>query len=201
VQPRTLPDVASRPAVFIDRDGTLTEEVGYVNHPARLRLLPRAADAIRRLNTAGVAAVVVTNQAGIARGYFSEAVLDAVTAKLVADLRAAGAQLDGIYICRHHPSEGEPPYRVRCECRKPRPGLIRQAAGELDLDVGRSVVVGDRPSDIELASAVGARGVLVLTGYGLGEWEYRRDRFGVEPHHVASDIFDAVEWALKDVSG
>ena len=186
--------------MFIDRDGTLTDEVGYVNHPTRLRLLPRSAEAIRRLNAAGVAAVVVTNQAGIARGYFSEAVLDAVTAELVAQLRDAGARLDGIYVCRHHPSEGEPPYRSRCECRKPEPGLIRQAARELDLDLARSVVVGDRPSDLELASVVGAKRVLVLTGYGLGEWEYRRDRFAVEPHHVASDVLDAVEWALKELA-
>jgi D-glycero-D-manno-heptose 1,7-bisphosphate phosphatase len=192
--------VASRPALFIDRDGTLTEEVGYVNHPKRLRLLPRSAEAVRRLNAARVAAVVVTNQAGIARGYFSEAVLDAVTAELVAQLRDAGARLDGIYICRHHPSEGEPPYRLRCDCRKPGPGLIRRAASELDLDLARSVVVGDRPSDLELASVVGARGVFVLTGYGLGEWEYRRDRFPVEPHHVASDLLDAVEWALKETA-
>ena len=184
----------------MDRDGTLTEEVGYVNHPGRLRLLPRAAEAIRRLNAAGVAAVVVTNQAGIARGYFSEAVLDAVTAELVAQVRDAGARLDGIYICRHHPSEGEPPYRHRCDCRKPRPGLILQAARDLGLDVVRSAVVGDRPSDLELASAVGARGILVLTGYGLGEWEFQRDRFSVEPHHVASDVLDAVEWALKDLA-
>ena len=198
--PYTSP-VALRPAVFIDRDGTLTEEVGYVNHPKRLRLLPRSAEAIRRLNTAGVAAVLVTNQAGIARGYFSEAVLDAVIAELVAQLSDAGARLDGIYICRHHPTEGEPPYRLRCECRKPRPGLLQQAARELDLDLARSVMVGDRPSDLELASVVGARGVLVLTGYGLGEWEYRRDTFAVEPHHVASDVLDAVEWSLKELVG
>src|SRR5438477_4381222 len=91
--------VESRPAVFIDRDGTLTDEVGYVNHPSRLRLLPRSAEAIRRLNAAGVPAVVVTNQAGLARGYFSEDVLRAVNESLVAQLAEAGARLDGIYVC------------------------------------------------------------------------------------------------------
>ena len=104
--------MTSRPAVFIDRDGTLTEEVGYVNHPARIKLLPRSAEAIRRLNAAGVAAVVVTNQAGVARGYFSEAVLDAVNDALRAQLARAGARLDGLYACLHHPSEGDAPYRA-----------------------------------------------------------------------------------------
>ena len=188
--------VGSRPAVFIDRDGTLTDEVGYVNHPKRLRLLPRSAEAICRLNDAGVAAVVVTNQAGIARGYFSEDVLHAVNAELVTQLGQAGATLDGIYVCPHHPTEGAPPYRRSCDCRKPAPGLLVRAAEDLDLDLGRSVMVGDKPSDLEVAPKVGARSVLVLTGYGLGEWEYRREHFGVTPDHVADDLLDAVEWAL-----
>ena len=188
--------MVSRPAVFIDRDGTLTEEVGYVNHPSRLRLLPRAAQAIRRLNEAEVAAVLVTNQAGIARGYFSEDVLHAVNDSLVAQLKDAGAHLDGIYVCPHHPREGEPPFRADCECRKPKPGLLVRAAAELGLDLRASTMVGDKASDLVPARTVGARGVLVLTGYGRGEWEYRRDHFPVPPHFVASDLLDAVEWAL-----
>jgi D-glycero-D-manno-heptose 1,7-bisphosphate phosphatase len=190
--------VESRPAVFIDRDGTLTEEVGYVNHPTRLRLLPRSAEAIRRLNAAGIPAVVVTNQAGIARGYFTEDILHATTAELRAQLERAGARLDGVYACTHHPTAGEPPFRMRCECRKPKPGLLLQAAKDLGLDLTRSVMVGDKSSDVEVAPQVGARSVLVLTGYGLGEWEFRRDRFGTMPDHVAGDLLDAVEWALKE---
>jgi len=189
--------VEMRPAVFIDRDGTLTEEVGYVNHPARLRLLPRSAEAIRRLNRAGTAAVVVTNQAGIARGYFSDAVMHAVNGELSAQLERAGARLDGLYVCPHHPTEGAAPYRMLCDCRKPSPGLLLRAAEDLGLDLTRSIVVGDKPSDLEIAPKVGARSVLVLTGYGLGEWEYRRDLFAVAPDHVADDLLDAVEWALK----
>jgi len=188
--------VTSRPAVFLDRDGTLTEEVGYVNHPSRLRLLPRAAEAIRRLNAAGVAAVVVTNQAGIARGYFSESVLHAVNDALRAQLADAGARLDGLYACMHHPTEGEAPYRAECECRKPKPGLLLRAAAELGLDLTRSTMVGDKASDLVPARAVGADAVLVLTGYGRGEWEYQRERFEVVPDHVAGDLLDAVEWAL-----
>jgi D-glycero-D-manno-heptose 1,7-bisphosphate phosphatase len=186
------------PAVFIDRDGTLTEEVGYVNHPDRLRLLPRSAEAIRRLNAAGVAAVVVTNQAGIARGYFSEEVFQAVNASLVAQLLAAGARLNGIYACLHHPTEGEPPYRARCDCRKPLPGLLTRAAAELDLDLDGSVMVGDKASDLVPGRTVGARTVLVLTGYGRGEWEYRQSTFAVRPDHVAGDLLDAVDWALAN---
>lgn len=190
--------MGARPAVFIDRDGTLTEEVGYVNHPSRLRLLPRSAEAIRRLNQAGVAAVVATNQAGVARGYFSEDVLHAVNAALVEQLEKAGARLDGLYVCLHHPSEGEPPYRAVCECRKPAPGLLLRAARELGLDLAASTMVGDKASDLEPARRVGARGVLVLTGYGRGEWEYRRPYFSTPPDHVAVDLLDAVEWALVE---
>ena len=189
--------MASRPAVFLDRDGTVTEEVGYVNHPKRLRLLPRSAEAVRRLNAAGIAAVVVTNQAGLARDYFSEDVLHQVNAALTAQLKDAGAYLDGVYFCPHHPSEGQPPFRTDCDCRKPKPGLLHRAAAELGLDLRASVIVGDKPSDLAVAPAVGARSVLVLTGYGLGEWEYRRSTFRVQPDHVAEDLLDAVNWILE----
>lgn len=188
--------MVSRPAAFIDRDGTLTEEVGYVNHPKRLQLLPRAAEAIKRLNAAGVAAVVVTNQAGVARGYFSPEVLQATNTALAEQLKQADAHLDGLYVCPHHPTEGEPPFRAQCECRKPKPGLLLRAAAELGLDLGVSTVIGDKASDLAPARAVGARSVLVLTGYGRGEWEYRRDTFTVMPDYVAVDLFEAVQWML-----
>src|SRR5258705_8318327 len=110
-----------RPAVFMDRDGCLTEEVGYVNHPSRIRLLPRTAVAVRRLNEAGIAAVMVTNQAGVARGDFSEDTLHAANRRMVGELEAGGARLHGLYVCMHHPREGQPPYPAGCDCRKPRP--------------------------------------------------------------------------------
>ena len=188
-----MPD---RAAVFVDRDGCLTEEVGYVNHVSRIRLLPRTADAIRRLNGAGVPAVMVTNQAGIARGYFTEALLHAVNAEMVRQLAAAGARLDGLYVCPHHPSEGEPPYRMICDCRKPRPGLLQRAARDLRLDLAGSVMVGDKISDVAVGQSVGAAGVLVLTGYGRGEWEHQRAQWTSKPDHVAEDLLDAVDWAL-----
>lgn len=185
----------------MDRDGCLTEEAGYVNHPSRIRLLPRTAEAVRRLNEAGVAAVMVTNQAGVARGYFSEETLHATNARMRGELEAAGAHLDGLYVCMHHPSEGEPPYRAACDCRKPRPGLLRRAAAELGLDLRASVMVGDKFSDVATGHAVGAAGVLVLTGYGRGEWEYQRHEQTVRPDHVAEDLLDAVDWALAHAAG
>lgn len=184
------------PAVFIDRDGTLSEEVGYVNHPKRLRLLPRSGEAVRLLNEARLRAVVITNQSGVARGYFSEEVLHAVNAELVAQLKAQSAFLDGLYVCPHHPKEGEPPYRVPCDCRKPKPGLLLRAAEELGLDLAASYMIGDKISDVEVGKRAGLTSILVLTGYGLGEWEYRRSQWLCTPDHVAADLFDAVQWIL-----
>ena len=180
----------------MDRDGCLTEEVGYVNHPSRIRPLPRSAEAVRRLNRVGVAAVMVTNQTGIARGYFTEETLHASNARMREALEVDGARLDGLYVCMHHPTEGQPPYRAACDCRKPRPGLLHRAAADLGLDLAASVMVGDKFSDVAAGQAVGAAGVLVLTGYGRGEWEYARHGQDVKPDHVAEDLLDAVEWAL-----
>lgn len=190
---------SGRPALFMDRDGCLIEEMGYINHPSRVRVLPRTPEAIARLNAAGIAAVMATNQAGIARGYFSTKTLAAVNAELERQLGALGARLDALYVCTHHPTAGEPPYRETCECRKPKPGLLLRAAAELSLDLSRSIMVGDKPSDVEAGQAAGAATVLVLTGYGRGEWEYRRHEWTVKPDHVAEDLFDAVEWAMARI--
>jgi D-glycero-D-manno-heptose 1,7-bisphosphate phosphatase len=189
-----------RPAVFLDRDGTLIEEVGYVNHVSRVRLLPGAGNAVRRLRAAGWAVVVVTNQAGVARGYLSPELVDAAHVELARQLADCGTRLDGIYACFHHPTEGVGPLRAECDCRKPRPGLVQRAAAELQVDLERSVVVGDKPSDIELAAAVGIRGVLVLTGLGRGEWEHRRASFPVAPDYVAGDLPAAADWLLAEGS-
>jgi D-glycero-D-manno-heptose 1,7-bisphosphate phosphatase len=192
----STPPSLLRPALFIDRDGCLTEEVGYVNHPSRVRLLPRSAEAVRRLNAGGVAAVLATNQAGIAKGYFSAEVLAEVQAEVASQLAAAGARLEGVYVCTHHPRDGAPPYRAACECRKPRPGLLQRAARELGLDLARSAMVGDKISDVEAGHAAGGAGVLVLTGYGRGAWEHQRAQWRDKPDHVAEDLLDAVDWAL-----
>ncbi|MFQ5828000.1 MAG: D-glycero-alpha-D-manno-heptose-1,7-bisphosphate 7-phosphatase [Candidatus Methylomirabilia bacterium] len=185
------------PCVFIDRDGTLVEEVGYVNDPKQLRFFPRSAAAVRLLNGAGMRAVMVTNQSGVARGYFSEDVLNTVHAELVAWLKSEGAFLDGIYVCTHHPTEGQPPYRRRCDCRKPEPGLLLRAARELGLDLSASFLVGDKSADVEAAGRAGVTPILVLTGYGLGEWESGRERWTSTPDHVAPDLLEAVHWILE----
>jgi D-glycero-D-manno-heptose 1,7-bisphosphate phosphatase len=183
----------SQPAVFLDRDGTINEEMGYINHLSRFRLLPQAIPAIRRLNAAGVKAVVVTNQSGAARGYFPTSLVEEIHALLQKFLAAGGAHLDGIYACLHGPDEG-------CACRKPRPALIKQAARDLDLDLSRSYLVGDRYKDIETAANAGVKGILVLTGYGRGEYDYLRHTQPVHPIHVAPDLEAAVEWILEDLA-
>jgi D-glycero-D-manno-heptose 1,7-bisphosphate phosphatase len=182
--------------VFIDRDGCLIEEAGYINHPSRVRMLPRSPAAVACLNRAGIAAVMATNQAGIARDYFSKETLGAVNAEVERQLDASGARLDALYVCTHHPTAGQPPFRLECECRKPKPGLLLRAAAEMGLDLSRSVMIGDKPSDIGAGQAAGVATVLVLTGYGRGEWEYRRHEWTIDPDHVAEDLFDAVLWAL-----
>jgi len=189
----------SKRAVFIDRDGTLSDEIGYVNHVSRFRLLPRSAAAIKKLNEAGVPAVIVTNQAGVARGYFPEERIHEVHARMEELLVVEGAKLDGIYYCPHHPTAGEPPYRAECDCRKPKPGLLLCAANDLDLDLSGSYMIGDKFSDVELAHTAGCKGILVLTGYGRGEWEYNRAEADVTPDFVAEDLLDAVEWILEDI--
>jgi D-glycero-D-manno-heptose 1,7-bisphosphate phosphatase len=182
----------SQPAVFLDRDGTINEEMGYINHLSRFRLLPQAVPAIRRLNEAGVKVVVVTNQSGAARGYFPASLVDEIHARLQKILAAGGAHLDGIYACLHGPDEG-------CACRKPRPTLMQQAARDLKLDLNRSYAVGDRYRDIETAANAGVKGILVLTGYGRGEYENPGPEPKAQPVHVAPDLLEAVEWILRDL--
>ena len=183
--------------VFLDRDGTVTEEVGYVNHPSRLRLIPGAAEGIRMINEAGVPVILATNQAGVARGYFTEELVREVMERLHALLKAQGARLDAVYYCPHHPSAGEPPYRAECECRKPKPGMLLKGALDLGLDLSCSYVVGDKISDVAFAKAAGARGIMVLTGYGLGEFTYQRGGWKLQPDFLADDLCAAAEWILK----
>ena len=179
-------------AVFIDRDGTLSEEVGYINHPERFRLFPYAGEAIRRLNENGWLAIVTTNQAGVARGYFSEEMIETVHKGMEAKLAIDGARLDAVYYCAHHPSVGEPPYRLDCNCRKPKPGLITQAATDFDIDLKKSWMVGDRYSDIQMARNAGVKSAFVLSGYGRGEWEHQRQSWTEQPDMVAENLLQVV---------
>jgi D-glycero-D-manno-heptose 1,7-bisphosphate phosphatase len=182
----------------MDRDGTINEEVGYINHISRFKMLPRSIDAVKRVNQSGFKAVVITNQAGAARGYFPERLIGDVHRLLTETLSRGGAHLDGIYYCPHHPTAGKGEYRIDCECRKPKTGMIQKAAHDLDIDLSRSYMIGDRGADVQMAKEFGGKGVLVLTGYGRGEYEYLHETWAQKPDYVAEDLYDAVEWILKD---
>jgi len=179
-----------RPAVFLDRDGTINEEMGYINHVSRFRLLPEAGPAIRLLNEAGLPVVVVTNQSGAARGYFPPALVEEVHRHLQDLLAHEGARLDAIYTCLHAPDAG-------CSCRKPQPGLLLKAAEELGLDLSRSYLVGDRYMDIQTAANAGVQGILVLTGYGLGEYELFHNSHSAKPMHVAANLIEAAKFIIS----
>jgi D-glycero-D-manno-heptose 1,7-bisphosphate phosphatase len=177
-----------RGAVFLDRDGTINEEVHYLDDPAGLCLIPGAAEAIRLLNDAGVLTVVVSNQAGVGRGYFSVTMGEAVHEQLAKQLAWRDAHVDAIYYCAHHPSEG-------CGCRKPKTGMLVQAVREHGIDTQRSFMVGDKVSDLEAGRQVGCQTVLVLTGYG----EKAREACNTsdfQPDYVSIDLYDATKWNL-----
>lgn len=195
--PSTNMQLPLRPAVFLDRDGTINEQMGYINHISRFQLLPGVGAAIARLNAQGMPVVVVTNQSGLARGYFSAALLEAVHEKMHRQLAEDGAHIDALYLCPHHPEAKEACYRQACDCRKPKTALLERAAREMVLDLPRSYVIGDRWSDLRCGAAVGATTVLVRTGYGRGDASYIGPTQTVQPDFVAEDLCEAVDWLLK----
>jgi D-glycero-D-manno-heptose 1,7-bisphosphate phosphatase len=183
-----------RRAVFLDRDGTISEEMGYVNHIDRFQIFPFAAEAIRQLNRADISVIVVTNQSGIARNIFPESLVHEVHKKMVAELAKGGAWIDAIYFCPHKSEDV-------CVCRKPNPGLIEQAAREHGLDLSASWIVGDRYADLEMGHAAGTRGVLVMTGYGRGEYELHGPAWPRQPDALAENLKDAVRNILANGAG
>ena len=188
-------------AIFLDRDGTINDEVGYLDSADKLRIIPAAFQAVRLINSSGMKAVVITNQAGIAKGLFTEEFVRAINEQIQSALLAQGALIDRFYFCPHHPTEGIDPYRLICNCRKPEPGLLLQAAVDLNIDLARSYVIGDRLRDVETAHRAGAKGVLVMTGYGQDLMQKSGpDRANElnQPDYIAQDILEAVHWILKD---
>lgn len=171
-----------KPFVIFDRDGTLIAEKNYLADPAQVELLPGAAEAIQRVAQAGYGVIVVTNQSGVGRGYFTLDDVDRVNARMLELLGPAAAHIAKIYICPHSPTDN-------CPCRKPRTGLIDQASRELSLDPARSVVIGDKAADVELARNAHARAVLVTTGYGADAL-----KAGAAPDFTASDLNQAAAW-------
>jgi D-glycero-D-manno-heptose 1,7-bisphosphate phosphatase len=185
----------TRPAVFLDRDGTLIEERGYLDRLDLLALFPWTIDAIRLLNRAGFATVVVTNQSAIGRGVIDEPFLNRVHAVIDEHVAAGRARMDAYYFCPHHPDAELAAYREVCRCRKPKPGMIERACRDLDLDPARSVMVGDRWLDVACGKAAGTRAVLVRTGHGGHEEEGQPD--GVSADAILNNLMEAVGWILR----
>lgn len=176
------------PAAFLDRDGTLIVEHGFLADPDGVQPLPDAIDAVRRLNNWGYRVIGVSNQSGVARGYFGEDVVRAVNQRILELFAAGGARIDAIYYCPHYPQPGTP----ECDCRKPKRGLIDRAMRDFDIVLDKSFVVGDRLCDVQLGFAVGVPGILTLTGYGreeIASWDHGR-----RPDYVAESLADAVRW-------
>ncbi len=179
-------------AVFLDRDGTIVVERGYITVPGMIELIPGVADAIVRLHAGGWKVYVATNQGCVGKGMITEDELGEINFRMLSMLGAEGAQLDGIYVCPHHPDGTVPDYAIECDCRKPRPGLLERAASENDLDLSQCFMIGDTLRDLDAARSAGARAILVLTGHGR---DTAAQEHGAE--HVAADLAAAVDWLLS----
>jgi len=186
-----------KPAVFIDRDGTINEQRGYINHISQFVLLPGVGKAISLLNKNNHTVVITSNQSGVARGYFPIQLVKEIHELMEQKLTKDNAHIDRIYFCPHHPDGVVPEYSRECDCRKPNTGLIKKAKAELDIDMETSYVIGDRLLDIEFAKNANLPGILVLTGYGKGELKYVVPHKSIKPAYVAEDLLRAVQWILK----
>lgn len=174
--------MAVRRFALLDRDGTINVERNYLSDPAQVELLPGAAEGLRKLSALGLGLAVVTNQSALGRGYFDQQQLDQVHRRLAELLQAEGAALPPVYCCPHRPEDG-------CACRKPRPGLVEQAARELGFEAAESFVIGDKPCDIDLGRQVGAITLLVRTGYGA-QWARQGD---VAADYIVDDLAQAAD--------
>jgi len=186
-----------KPAVFLDRDGTIIEDVGFLDALERIVWFPWSVDAIRALNRAGLAVVVITNQSGVARGHFTEALVAETHRRLDERLAVGNARVDAYYYCPHHPDGAVPEYTRACDCRKPGRGLVDRAVSDLSLDPAKSFVVGDRWVDIGMARAIGGRGILVRTGAGAEQ--EREPTAGVEADAIVDNLAAAASWILTHV--
>lgn len=186
-----------RPAVFLDRDGTINEQLGYINHISRFILLPGVGKAMSLLNKNNYIVVVTSNQSGVARGYFPIKLVQETNEMMKRELAKYNAYVDEIYFCPHHPDGVLPEYSRDCSCRKPGIGLIKKARSELSIDMERSYVIGDRWLDIEFAHNANLPGILVLTGYGKGDLEYVVPHKQIKPIFVAENLLRAVKWILE----
>jgi len=180
-------------AVFLDRDGTIIEDVGYISSPSQIKFIPGSIAAIKRLNEAGYKVIVITNQAGVARGITTEDMVQTVDKVMHRHILNGGAHLDGLYYCPHHPEHGVYPYKQACECRKPHTGLIKKATKDHNIDLSLSFMIGDKVSDIEAGKKAGLKTAFVLTGHG----ENDKNELKNKPDHIARNLSEAVKWALS----
>ncbi|MGB9004467.1 MAG: HAD family hydrolase [Candidatus Aminicenantales bacterium] len=183
-------------AVFLDRDGTLNEDVGYPGLYSQVHIYPFSFEAVRKINAAGLLAVVITNQSGVGRGYFTEAALRKLHRQMSQEFTGRQARLDAIYYCPHYAESGLHEYRLDCTCRKPFPGLALRAARELDIDLHRSYMIGDKVEDILFGRNIGARPILVLTGFGRQSQERLREE-KIEPAIICPTVLEATDWILE----
>ena len=179
-------------AVFLDRDGTIIEDIGYLSDICQIRILPGAVEAIRSLNDNGFKVIIVTNQAGVARGYFTEFRANEINEKLLQLLAGQGSIVEKIYYCPHHIDGIVEKYKKECNCRKPNPGMILQAAKELDIDINNSFMIGDKSSDSEAGRRAGCRTIVVGGGIDHQEMEV----LSQPADHIATDLLEAVKWML-----
>ena len=174
-------------AVFIDRDGTIARDVHFCRRPEDFEILPTVHQAIRMFNRARFKTVVITNQSGVARGYFTDEALRRINRHMEAELARCGARLDAVYYCPHHPDDG-------CQCRKPKPGLIFKAAADLDIRLTNSFMVGDGARDVEAGKAAGCRTVLVTTG------PEGTEKIATPPDYIAASLVEAALWITGELS-
>lgn len=178
----------------MDRDGTINEEVGYLSRLEELKLFPETYEAVRLINERGMKAIVVTNQSGVARGFLDEEFIDTVHLRINEMLKEGNAFIDQFYYCPHHPMYGKPPYKISCDCRKPKPGMLLRAAEEFQIDLAESYMIGDMIKDLQAGHNAGIeKAILVKTGYGKNVVEAGTAAY------IARDILDAVTWIMKDL--
>jgi D,D-heptose 1,7-bisphosphate phosphatase len=184
-------------AVFLDRDGTIIEDVGYLNNLDNITFIGGALESLRALQQQGFKLVVVTNQSGVARGFFTEGFVHTTHAKIQDLLDKQGITLDGFYYCPHYPDGIIRKYAIECGCRKPKTGMLKKAKRDLGLDLSASYMVGDHYADIGLGKNAGLKSIFVMTGHGPREWKDHHT-WEHQPDYVARDISDAARWIILD---
>jgi D-glycero-D-manno-heptose 1,7-bisphosphate phosphatase len=177
-------------AIFIDRDGTINEEMGYINHPDRFRIFPFVPESIKIFNELGYIVIIVSNQSGVARGYFNEELVHELHNVLKKTVEKENAYINEIYYCPHHPLEGIPKYRIDCSCRKPKPGMVLKAKDKYNINLEQSYMIGDRYSDVLFGKRLKMNAALVLTGYGKGEYIYHKHLWQEQPDLIGYNLLD-----------